>query len=107
MQIIVYLVGRDISNVLIVCLLIGDSKFAITVIIAAGIAMHPLLFSLLDGLIAVPIAISLTVFFILDSWYLMQSLSATECWAAAMQLHLDLVVPLKSLHHMCEISATD
>ncbi|CAG8600935.1 9327_t:CDS:2 [Paraglomus brasilianum] len=82
-------------------------KFAISMIIVAGVIMHPLLFPLLDGLIAVPIAISLTVFFILDSWYLMQTLSATECWAAAMQLHLDLVVPLKSLHHMCEISATD
>ncbi|CAG8491222.1 10636_t:CDS:2 [Paraglomus occultum] len=82
-------------------------KFAIFVVTVAGIVMHPLCFSLFDGLIALPIAIALTAFFILDSWYLMQTLSSTEYWAAAMQLHLDLVVPLKSLHHMCEISATD
>ncbi|RIB12537.1 hypothetical protein C2G38_18603 [Gigaspora rosea] len=76
-----------------------------TTIIVTSFILHPLVFSIIDAFIAVSIAILLSLFFVFDTWYMMDNMNKDEYKGAAMQLILDLLVPFKCIHHMSEISA--
>ncbi|KAF0555598.1 protein lifeguard 4-like [Gigaspora margarita] len=76
-----------------------------TTIIVTSFILHPLVFSIIDAFPAVSIAILLSLFFVFDTWYMMDNMNKYEYKGAAMQLILDLLVPFKCIHHMSELSA--
>ncbi|RIA80141.1 inhibitor of apoptosis-promoting Bax1-domain-containing protein [Glomus cerebriforme] len=77
----------------------------LVVIIVISSILHPLVFSLSDLIPAFILALLLSLYFILDTWYLMRQMSKDEYWGASMQLYLDLIVPFRTIHHMCELTA--
>ncbi|KAG9286028.1 hypothetical protein G9A89_022705 [Geosiphon pyriformis] len=72
-----------------------------------AIPIHPWVFSIIDAVPALIIASIISTFFILDLYYMIQIMNKNEYWGAAMQLHLDLVVPFRSIHHICEVSENE
>ncbi|CAG8548146.1 1047_t:CDS:2 [Dentiscutata erythropus] len=74
-------------------------------IIVTSLILHPLIFSIIDAVPAVSIALLLSLFFIFDTWYMMDNMNKDEFKGAGMQIILDLLVPFKCIHHMSELSA--
>uniref|UniRef100_A0A1D1XIE6 Putative membrane protein C576.04 n=1 Tax=Anthurium amnicola TaxID=1678845 RepID=A0A1D1XIE6_9ARAE len=77
----------------------------LVVIIVTSSILHPWVFSFSDLIPAFILALLLSQYFILDSWYLMRQMSKDEYWGASMQLYLDLIIPFRTIHHMCELTA--
>jgi FtsH-binding integral membrane protein len=74
-------------------------------IVVASLILHPWVFSFSDLVPAFILAWLLSLYFILDTWYLMRQMSKNEYWGASMQLYLDLIIPFRTIHHMCELTA--
>ena len=75
------------------------------VIIVISSMLHPWVFRFYDLIPAFILALLLSLYFILDTWYLMRQMSKDEYWGASMQLYLDLIIPFRTIHHMCELTA--
>ncbi|GBB84672.1 hypothetical protein RclHR1_11240002 [Rhizophagus clarus] len=75
------------------------------VIIVTSSVLHPWVFNFSDLIPAFILALLLSLYFILDTWYLMRQMSKEEYWGASMQLYLDLIIPFRIIHHMCELTA--
>ncbi|PKY45282.1 hypothetical protein RhiirA4_401018 [Rhizophagus irregularis] len=75
------------------------------VIIIISSILHPWVFNFSDLIPAFILALLLSLYFILDTWYLMRQMSKDEYWGASMQLYLDLIIPFRIIHHMCELTA--
>ncbi|CAG8435834.1 5996_t:CDS:2 [Ambispora gerdemannii] len=79
--------------------------FVILTIVTA--LLIPLKFPMSEAMSALVISSILSIFFVLDLYYFLQNMSKNEYWAAVMQLHLDLIVPFRSIHHICEVTADE
>jgi len=77
----------------------------LTVIAITALILHPWLFSFWDALPAVIFSTLLSLFFILDNWYMLKTMSKNDYLAVSMQTYLDLMVPFRSIHHICELTA--
>ena len=74
-------------------------------IFIVSLILHPWIFNFSDLIPAFILALLLSLYFILDTWYLMRQMSKDEYWGASMQLYLDLIIPFRTIHHMCELTA--
>ncbi|CAG8627770.1 3265_t:CDS:2 [Cetraspora pellucida] len=83
----------------------GPIIFIFITITIISLVLHPLVFSIIDAIPAVLIALLLSLFFVLDTWYMMDSMNKDEFRGASMQLILDLLVPFRCIHHISELTA--
>jgi hypothetical protein len=75
------------------------------VIAVTALVLHPWFFTFWDALPAIIFSTLLSLFSILDSWYMLKTMSKGDYMAASMQTYLDLIVPFRSIHHLCELTA--
>jgi len=75
------------------------------VIAITTLVLHPWFFTFWDAIPAVIFSTLLSLFFILDNWYMLKTMSKGDYMAASMQTYLDFIVPFRSIHHLCELTA--
>ncbi|CAJ0823130.1 10576_t:CDS:2 [Entrophospora sp. SA101] len=66
------------------------------VITITTLVLHPWFFTFWDAIPAVIFSTLLSLFFILDNWYMLKTMSKGDYMAASMQTYLDLIVPFRN-----------